>query len=106
MQRKSLPMVIGSVLGVFLLLFCLAGVSEAAPKKIKVSGVISLTGKMAGQGVQLKEAYEILVEKVNAEGGIYVKKYDKKLPVEFRAIDDESDQELADIELTDIDEAM
>lgn len=91
MQRRSLSMAIGSTLAVFLLLVCLASVTEAAPKEIKVSGVISLTGKMAGQGVQLKEAYEILVEKVNADGGIFVKKYNKKLPVNFRVLDDESD---------------
>lgn len=63
----------------------------AAPKSIKVSGVLSLTGKMSGQGVQLKKAYEILVEKINADGGVYVKKYGKKLPIDFKILDDESD---------------
>ena len=74
-----------------LLTVSLGGVSLAAPKSIKVSGVISLTGKMSGQGIQLKEAYEILVEKINNEGGVFVKEYGKKLPIEFRVLDDESD---------------
>ncbi len=65
-------------------------VAAAAPKSIKVSGVISVTGPMAGQGVILNEAYEILVEKINNEGGVYVKKYDKKLPIDYRLLDDES----------------
>ena len=65
--------------------------AQTAPKSIRVSGVVSLTGGMAGQGTQLRNAYEIFVEKVNASGGIYVKEYGKKIPIELRVLDDESD---------------
>ncbi len=62
----------------------------AAPKSIKVSTVVPLTGPFSSMGIPLKIAYEIIIEKINSEGGIYVKKYGKKLPVELRVLDDES----------------
>jgi len=90
-MNRNLLKITGCCFLVFVLIMCLGNVAQAAPKEIKVATVVSLTGKMSGQGVQLKEAYEILVEKINNEGGVYVKKYDKKLPVELRIFDDESD---------------
>jgi branched-chain amino acid transport system substrate-binding protein len=65
--------------------------AQAAPKTIKISSVLSLTGKMSGMGTQIKPSYEIFADQVNAKGGIYVKKYGKKIPVELRVLDDESD---------------
>ncbi|MEJ2099480.1 MAG: amino acid ABC transporter substrate-binding protein [Desulfobacterales bacterium] len=90
MQSKRLSILIISTLAVFLTGLCVANISMAAPKSIKVSGVISVTGPMAGQGVVLNQAYEILVERINASGGVYVKEYNKKLPIEYRLLDDES----------------
>ncbi len=70
---------------------CLAAnTPAAAPDTIKISAVLSLTGPMADQGIQLKYAYEILVEKVNSTGGVFVKEYGKKIPVELKILDDES----------------
>jgi len=66
------------------------GISQAAPKSIKISTVVPLTGPFSSTGVPLKMAYELIVDKVNKEGGIYVKKYGKKLPVELKVLDDES----------------
>jgi branched-chain amino acid transport system substrate-binding protein len=65
--------------------------AQAVPESIKVSSVLSLTGVMAASGSQLKAGYEIFAEQINASGGIYVKEYDKKLPLELRVLDDESD---------------
>ena len=64
--------------------------AQSPPNTIKVSAVLSLTGGMADQGVQLKEAYEILIEKINSSGGVYVKQYGKKIPIEMKVLDDES----------------
>ena len=90
MKKGNFPKIIGCCVAVLFFTLCVVGHSMAAPKAIKVSGVISVTGKMAGQGVQLDKAYEILVEKINAQGGVYVKEYGKKLPIEYRLLDDES----------------
>jgi len=91
MKKAGFPKMIGCCLLALVLFFGLGGVVQAAPKTIKVSAVISMTGPMAGNGIQLHEAYEIITAKVNADGGIYVKEYGKKLPVEYRMLDDESD---------------
>ena len=65
--------------------------AEKAPETIKVSTVVSLTGGMAANGEQCRDGYEIYVNKINADGGVYVKEYGKKIPVELRILDDESD---------------
>jgi branched-chain amino acid transport system substrate-binding protein len=90
MRRKYLHMALG-------LCFCLSGLAfgsavdaQAAPETIKVSAVVSLTGPMSGLATQARDAYEIYVGKVNKEGGVFVKKYNKKIPIELKVYDDES----------------
>lgn len=68
---KKLLKITGCCLLALVMIMCFGNISQAAPKEVKVAAVLSLTGKMSGQGVQLKEAYEILVEKINKEGGVY-----------------------------------
>ena len=91
MAKKCLLLLTGVCLCSLWLVMGLEHAAQAAPKTIKISNVVSLTGRMSGTATQCKNAYEILVEKVNAEGGIYVKKYGKKIPIELRILDDESD---------------
>jgi len=90
MKKMSFSKMLMCWVAVLVFALWVSGNAQAEPKSIKVSGVISVTGPMAGQGVVLNEAYEILVEKINAEGGVYVKEYGKKLPIEYRLLDDES----------------
>jgi branched-chain amino acid transport system substrate-binding protein len=71
------------------LFVCEPGV-QAAADEIKVSAVLSLTGKFAALAKQARDAYEIYTEKINNEGGIYVKELNKKLPINLRFYDDES----------------
>ena len=52
---------------IFALIFILIGVSQAAPKNIKVSAVVSETGKIAGGALQSMIGYELFVEKIYAE---------------------------------------
>jgi branched-chain amino acid transport system substrate-binding protein len=84
MGEKGLLMRAGICFMVAAFVLGFGSISQAEPKSIKVSAVISMTGFMAGNGIQLHEAYEIITKKVNAQGGIYVKKFGKKLPVEYR----------------------
>ena len=79
MRSKLSKLFVGLTACLLLLLFGVQA-HAAAPDTIKVSAVLSLTGGMADQGVQLKEGYEILVAKINAAGGVYVKEYGKKMP--------------------------
>lgn len=90
MGKRGMLMRLGVSLVVLLFVMSLGSISQAAPKSIKVSAVVSETGKMAGNALQAKAGYEIYLNKVNAEGGVYVKKYGKKIPIELRVLDDES----------------
>ncbi len=64
--------------------------AKKAKEYILVGRVAPLTGPLAsfGQGTPFME--EKAVEKINAEGGIYVEEYGKKLPLKFIIADSES----------------
>ncbi len=61
-----------------------------AKKYILIGTNLPMTGILAGAGREQKWAYEQAVKDVNARGGIYVKKYGKKLPVKLIVEDDSS----------------
>lgn len=87
MRRKILfGIFVFSVVIVFL-----AG-AAAAKDKIVIGQAISLSGPQAG-GVAIAggRIYEMWVEEVNKNGGIFVKEYGKKLPVELKRYDDKTD---------------
>ena len=63
-----------------------------AKDKIVIGQAVSLSGPLAvGNQVASSPYYDLWVKDVNAEGGIYVKEYGKKLPVELLIYDDKSD---------------
>jgi branched-chain amino acid transport system substrate-binding protein len=66
---------------------------EAAetPKSIKIGAVMPVSGRFASGGYTVKIGYEIGTDFINKAGGVYVKAYDKKLPLELVILDDESD---------------
>ena len=60
--------------------------------KIVIGQAIALSGPAApGVAISGGRIYRMWVEEVNKEGGIYVKEYGKKLPVELKRYDDKSD---------------
>jgi len=68
------------------------GAAAEAPEKIIIGNPIALSGPNVG-GASLSQipSYDLWVEDVNADGGIYVKEFDKKIPVEILRYDDTSD---------------
>jgi branched-chain amino acid transport system substrate-binding protein len=62
-----------------------------APAYIEIGSSIPLTGKFGSLGTQVKPGYQYAVDAVNAAGGVYVKEYDKKIPLRLTFYDDESD---------------
>jgi branched-chain amino acid transport system substrate-binding protein len=62
-----------------------------APTTIKLGAVIALTGAMASGGKDVRAGYEIAIKHINDAGGVFVKEYNKKLPLELLILDDESD---------------
>ncbi|MGD8984380.1 MAG: amino acid ABC transporter substrate-binding protein [Desulfobacteraceae bacterium] len=73
-------------------LFGVGATKSPAKDKIRIGQAIALSGPLAG-GVAIAggRIYVMWVEEVNKNGGIYVKEYGKKLPVELIRYDDKSD---------------
>ncbi len=72
----------------------LAATTAAAKDKITIGCAISLSGRNAlGAKVSQVHVYKLWAQQVNARGGIYVKKYGKKLPVKLIFYDDASNVE-------------
>jgi len=68
-----------------------AGANEA-PEKIIIGNPIALSGpNTAGAALSQIPSYDLWAADVNAAGGIYVKEFDKKIPVEILRYDDTSD---------------
>lgn len=92
-QHISLPL---TLILVLLLNACgasapIAGAGEA-PEKIIIGNAIALSGPNApAAALSQIPSYDLWVQDVNAAGGIYVKEFDKKIPVEILRYDDTSD---------------
>jgi ABC-type branched-subunit amino acid transport system substrate-binding protein len=63
----------------------------AAPEEIRVGVVTGLTGMFAGFGEGGVWGVRAAVEDINAEGGVYVEEYGRKLPINLIVVDSESD---------------
>jgi len=82
------------LVAVAVLIFFVSTALDAAPAKdkIRIGWITSLSGILAtAVATTTAPAYEIWLEEVNAKGGIYVKEYGKKLPVEIIKYDNKSD---------------
>ncbi len=66
---------------------------DLPPKdKIRIGQAVSLSGPLAASNAVVSTPYyDLWVKDVNARGGIYVKEYGKRLPVELIIYDDKSD---------------
>src|SRR5262245_34005903 len=74
--------------------FAGAAVAQDAPKSVKVGYAISLSGFNApGAGLTTLPNYRLWVKEVNDAGGLMLKKYGKKVPIEAIEIDDNSKNE-------------
>jgi branched-chain amino acid transport system substrate-binding protein len=66
-----------------------------APATIKIGTVTDQTGPLTAFGVQTKWGYSHAMDLINADGGIYVAEYDKKIPVEILWGDHSADEQKA-----------
>ena len=70
-----------------------------AVKTIRIGICDPISGAFAPLGTRHKLLSEIMIEKINAEGGIYVEEYGRKLPIELVIYDHETNPQRA-VELT------
>ncbi len=75
-------------------LACGSAFAQEAPKSIKIGYAISLSGpQAAGAMLTTVPNYRLWVDEVNKAGGLMLKKYNKRIPVEVTEIDDRSNNE-------------
>ena len=63
----------------------------AGPKEIVIGATNSLTGNLSGFGQGMSFGHQAAVEDINKQGGVFVKEYNRKLPVRLVMLDDQSD---------------
>ncbi len=85
MLRKSL----GALCAV---LMCFSGLASAAevPSEIKIGTLYASSGNYAGVSMAQYSGLKIWVDQKNAEGGVFVKPFNRKIPVQLVAYDDQS----------------
>ena len=66
-----------------------------APKEIKIGATLALSGRFKGLVGEFEKLGNAWTDLVNERGGIYVKEYNKKLPIKFEVYDDASKPENA-----------
>ncbi len=67
------------LLAAFSLVLVACGGGEEAPETIKIGAVVPLSGPFAGGGVQVQRGYEMAVNAVNENGGVYVEEFDANI---------------------------
>ena len=64
--------------------------ASPTPQTIPFGAVISMSGPLSNLGQQIKAGYEIAAEDINRTGGVFVKEYGQKIPLEVIVLDTES----------------
>jgi branched-chain amino acid transport system substrate-binding protein len=96
MRRMSIRgVLVFSLAVVFVFMGCLQVHGAEAPKTIKVGVMISLTGPDFQTGGPAKIGYELAVDEINKSGGVMVKAFGKKIPLELVLLDMETNPEKA-----------
>jgi len=63
----------------------------AGPEEILIGTCASMTGMFAGFGEGCTFGYQAAIDDINAQGGVYVKEFDRKIPVRLIIANNESD---------------
>src|ERR1700743_3843051 len=61
-----------------------------APAEIKIGTLYASSGRFASISMPVYSGLKLWVEQKNADGGVYVKAFDKKIPVKLVSYDDQS----------------
>jgi branched-chain amino acid transport system substrate-binding protein len=72
------------------LTFAVPALAADAPAEIKIGTLYASSGRYASISMPVFTGLKIWADQKNAEGGVYVKAFDKKIPVKLVAYDDQS----------------
>jgi branched-chain amino acid transport system substrate-binding protein len=94
MSRKLSGLVLAAAIGVVGTTW--SALAADPPKSIKIGYAISLSGVNAqGAAITVLGAYKLWVDDVNKKGGLMVKEFNKRIPIEVVEYDDTSNAETA-----------
>jgi branched-chain amino acid transport system substrate-binding protein len=79
----------------FLLISAISQGSNAKPQEIRIGATVSATGKFASEVGPFKNLLAAWAEKINGQGGLYLKKLNVRIPVRIVVYDDQSDEATA-----------
>ncbi|XAS76893.1 ABC transporter substrate-binding protein [Dermatophilaceae bacterium Sec6.4] len=66
------------------------GGAKTAPKQITVGTLYASSGQFAASSIPQYDGLKFWIKQVNADGGVFVKAYNKKIPVKLVSYNDES----------------
>src|SRR5262249_38970923 len=66
------------------------GAAAQAPSEIRVGATVAVTGPASAEVGHFKKMMELWAETINAQGGVMLKEYGKKLPIKMIVYDDTS----------------
>ena len=95
MMRNRLMILTVSICFILMWTFVPAHAQPTAPQTIKIGAMISLTGPDAAIGGPAKLGFELAIDEINKSGGVMVKEYGKKIPLELVLLDMETNPEKA-----------
>src|SRR5229473_1652496 len=72
------------------LTFAAQAFAADAPAEIKIGTLYASSGRYASISMPVHSALKLWIDQKNADGGVYVKAFDKKIPVKLVAYDDQS----------------
>src|SRR5215469_13951355 len=70
--------------------FAAPAFAAEAPAEIKIGTLYASSGRFASISMPVYSSLKLWADQKNADGGVYVKAFDKKLPVKLVAYDDQS----------------
>lgn len=74
----------------FFAVFTGAARAAGAPAEIKIGTLYAASGNFAAISMPVHQGLKLWVDQKNAEGGVFVKPYNKKIPIKLIAYDDQS----------------
>ena len=80
----------GILLAAALLVLGASTHAAEAPAEIKLGTLYASSGRFASISMPVHYALKLWIDEKNAEGGVYVKAYNKKIPIKLVAYDDQS----------------
>ena len=92
-MRKAVILVLSVIMIIFAGCVSKPAEEKKVPAEIRIGLVAPLTGAASTTGTDMWQAAELAVEEINARGGVFVKEYNKKLPIKLIKGDTETSRE-------------